>query len=319
MSRVHGAPHRCSNGRVCQEQTRSGPRPDVILRQGLPSTPSRPYPDVNSFVDGRRRLCTNHYHDIGVAVSSTEQGAGGACDPRRRSRLSMAEIEAQISELAGKAQRSQASSSPSFTGGVLHHLQRRHSSGRCSRHRSSIPPQQRHPRACTPSKKRPVVVDDEIVIRPMMYLALSYDHRLIDGQRGRDLPRPQSSRVHRETPNACCWRFDSMETVTTWSIIGAGPGGYVCGYPSRPASTCGWRVVEKRARPSVGRASTSGCIPSQGAPRVEQRCTKLPVNHFRRPRHRLCRRSLGSTSPRHDGAQGPDRRSPSSPVASPRS
>jgi 2-oxoglutarate dehydrogenase E2 component (dihydrolipoamide succinyltransferase) len=31
-------------------------------------------------------------------------------------------------------------------------------------------------------KKRPVVVNDEIVIRPMMYLASSYDHRLIDGQ-----------------------------------------------------------------------------------------------------------------------------------------
>jgi 2-oxoglutarate dehydrogenase E2 component (dihydrolipoamide succinyltransferase) len=31
-------------------------------------------------------------------------------------------------------------------------------------------------------EKRPVVVDDQIVIRPMMYLALSYDHRLIDGK-----------------------------------------------------------------------------------------------------------------------------------------
>ena len=31
-------------------------------------------------------------------------------------------------------------------------------------------------------KKRPVVVDDEIVIRPMMYVALSYDHRLVDGR-----------------------------------------------------------------------------------------------------------------------------------------
>ena len=31
-------------------------------------------------------------------------------------------------------------------------------------------------------QKRPVVVDDEIVIRPMMYLALSYDHRLVDGK-----------------------------------------------------------------------------------------------------------------------------------------
>jgi 2-oxoglutarate dehydrogenase E2 component (dihydrolipoamide succinyltransferase) len=31
-------------------------------------------------------------------------------------------------------------------------------------------------------QKRPVVVDDQIVIRPMMYVALSYDHRLIDGR-----------------------------------------------------------------------------------------------------------------------------------------
>ena len=30
--------------------------------------------------------------------------------------------------------------------------------------------------------KRPIVVDDQIVIRPMMYLALSYDHRIIDGR-----------------------------------------------------------------------------------------------------------------------------------------
>jgi len=31
-------------------------------------------------------------------------------------------------------------------------------------------------------EKRPVVVDDQIVIRPMMYLALSYDHRIVDGK-----------------------------------------------------------------------------------------------------------------------------------------
>ena len=31
-------------------------------------------------------------------------------------------------------------------------------------------------------KKRPVVVDDQVVVRPMMYLALSYDHRLVDGR-----------------------------------------------------------------------------------------------------------------------------------------
>ena len=31
-------------------------------------------------------------------------------------------------------------------------------------------------------QKRPVVIDDQIVIRPMMYLALSYDHRIVDGK-----------------------------------------------------------------------------------------------------------------------------------------
>jgi 2-oxoglutarate dehydrogenase E2 component (dihydrolipoamide succinyltransferase) len=31
-------------------------------------------------------------------------------------------------------------------------------------------------------EKRPVVVDDEVVIRPMMYVALSYDHRIVDGR-----------------------------------------------------------------------------------------------------------------------------------------
>ena len=33
-------------------------------------------------------------------------------------------------------------------------------------------------------KKKPVVIDDEVVIRPMMYLALTYDHRLVDGAIG---------------------------------------------------------------------------------------------------------------------------------------
>ena len=46
-------------------------------------------------------------------------------------------------------------------------------------------------------KKRPVVVDDQIVIRPMMYLALSYDHRLDRRPRGRQLPGPRQG-LHRE-------------------------------------------------------------------------------------------------------------------------
>ena len=44
------------------------------------------------------------------------------------------------------------------------------------------PPQVGDPRHAQRSRSAPVVVNDEIVIRPMMYLALSYDHRLIDGR-----------------------------------------------------------------------------------------------------------------------------------------
>ena len=50
-------------------------------------------------------------------------------------------------------------------------------------------------------KKRPVVVDDQIVIRPMMYLALSYDHRIDRRPRGRQLPGPHQG-VHREPRTA---------------------------------------------------------------------------------------------------------------------
>ena len=41
-------------------------------------------------------------------------------------------------------------------------------------------------------QKRPVAVDDQVVIRPMMYLALSYDHRLDRRPRGGQLPGPRS-------------------------------------------------------------------------------------------------------------------------------
>jgi 2-oxoglutarate dehydrogenase E2 component (dihydrolipoamide succinyltransferase) len=56
-------------------------------------------------------------------------------------------------------------------------------------------------------QERPMVVGGQIVIRPMMYLALSYDHRIVDGKGGRDLPG-QASRNASRIPSACCSASD---------------------------------------------------------------------------------------------------------------
>ena len=76
-------------------------------------------------------------------------------------------------------------------------------------------------------QKRPVAVDDQVVIRPMMYLALSYDHRLIDGREAVQFLVRVKECI--ESPErlllevAYAW----PERVTTSIVIGAGPGGYV--------------------------------------------------------------------------------------------
>jgi hypothetical protein len=54
-------------------------------------------------------------------------------------------------------------------------------------------------------EKRAVVIDDQIVIRPMMYLALSYDHRIIDGREGRIISGTDQGNGRRSAPfvNGC--------------------------------------------------------------------------------------------------------------------
>ncbi|MGD9253420.1 MAG: 2-oxoglutarate dehydrogenase complex dihydrolipoyllysine-residue succinyltransferase [Holophagae bacterium] len=133
-------------------------------------------PAVNAYIEGTD-IVTNHYYDIGVAVSSEK----GLVVPvvRDADRLSMAEVELSITDLANRAQSRQLElsdlSGAVFTisnGGVFGSLQ---STPILNPPGSAI-------LGMHAIKKRPVVVDDEIVIRPMMYLALSYDHRLIDGR-----------------------------------------------------------------------------------------------------------------------------------------
>ena len=84
-------------------------------------------------------------------------------------------------------------------------------------------------------KKRPVVVDDQIVIRPMMYLALSYDHRLIDGReavsflvRVKDcienperlmlveVVKPSAARLDRRRDRSMTTRSQAVASSSTW-------------------------------------------------------------------------------------------------------
>lgn len=132
-------------------------------------------PDVNASIEGDD-IVYHHYQDIGVAASTP----AGLVVPvvRDCGNKSFAEIEKEINMLAAKARDGKLTleelQGGTFTisnGGVFGSLM---SSPILNPPQSAI-------LGMHAIKKRPVVVDDQIVIRPMMYLALSYDHRLIDG------------------------------------------------------------------------------------------------------------------------------------------
>ncbi len=133
-------------------------------------------PEVNAYIDGDE-IVTNHYYDIGVAVSTDK----GLVVPviRGADRLSMAEIESGIADLATRAQERRLElsdlSGAVFTisnGGVFGSLL---STPILNPPGSAI-------LGMHAIQQRPIAVGDEIAIRPMMYLAVSYDHRLIDGR-----------------------------------------------------------------------------------------------------------------------------------------
>ncbi len=133
-------------------------------------------PEVNSYIDGDD-FVTRNYVDIGIAVS-TERGL---IVPvlRDTNLLSYAQIEKNIDDYAERAKTGRLSVSEltggSFTitnGGTLGSLLST----------PIINPPQCAILGMHKIAKRAVVVDDQIVIRPMMYVALSYDHRVLDGK-----------------------------------------------------------------------------------------------------------------------------------------
>jgi 2-oxoglutarate dehydrogenase E2 component (dihydrolipoamide succinyltransferase) len=133
------------------------------------------FPKINSELQDAE-LVIKHYYDIGVAVN-TEQGLVVPV-VRDADRKSFAEIEGSIAELGKKARDGKLGLEDlrggTFTitnGGIFGSLN--------STPILNIP--QVAILGMHKIQERPVVVDGEIAIRPMMYLALSYDHRIVDG------------------------------------------------------------------------------------------------------------------------------------------
>ena len=134
------------------------------------------FPAINAYIEDGDILY-HHYYHVGMAIGSEK----GLVVPviRHVDRLSFAEIEKAIIDYVNKIKNNKLELSDmeggTFTitnGGVFGSMLstpilNTPQSGILGMHRI---------------EKRPVVIDDEIVIRPMMYLALSYDHRIVDGR-----------------------------------------------------------------------------------------------------------------------------------------
>lgn len=134
------------------------------------------WPSVNAYIDGDE-IIYHDYCDISIAVSAPK----GLVVPviRNAESLSMAEIEKKVVELATKAKESKLSMEEmqggTFTitnGGVFGSLM--------STPIINIP--QSAILGMHKIQERPIAVNGQVVVKPMMYLAVSYDHRIIDGR-----------------------------------------------------------------------------------------------------------------------------------------
>ena len=134
------------------------------------------YPAVNAYIEGND-IVYHDYQDIGVAVGSPR----GLVVPILRdvAQMSFADVEKTITEFGTKA-RDGALTVEDMTGGTF-----TISNGGVFGSLLSTPilnPPQSAILGMHKTQERPMVVDGEIVVRPMMYLALSYDHRIVDGR-----------------------------------------------------------------------------------------------------------------------------------------
>jgi 2-oxoglutarate dehydrogenase E2 component (dihydrolipoamide succinyltransferase) len=134
------------------------------------------WPSVNAYIDGDN-LVYHDYADISIAVSTPR----GLTVPviRNAESLGMAEIEKKVAELAAKAKDSKLSAEE-LTGGTFTITNGGVFGSLMSTPVINIP--QSAILGMHKIQERPVAVNGQVVIKPMMYLALSYDHRIIDGR-----------------------------------------------------------------------------------------------------------------------------------------
>jgi 2-oxoglutarate dehydrogenase E2 component (dihydrolipoamide succinyltransferase) len=136
----------------------------------------RRYPVVNASIDGND-IVYHGYYDIGIAVSSPR----GLVVPiiRNADQLTLAEIEKQIADFGARAQEGKLGIED-LTGGTFSI-----SNGGVFGSMLSTPilnPPQSAILGVHATRDRPVAENGQVVIRPVNYLALSYDHRIIDGR-----------------------------------------------------------------------------------------------------------------------------------------
>ncbi len=136
----------------------------------------RQFPAVNSYLDGEE-VVSPAYCDIGIAVQSDK----GLMVPviRNAESMSLAELEQQIADLATRARKARLSIEE-MTGGTF-----TISNGGIYGSMLSTPilnPPQSGILGMHNILERPVAINGKVEVRPMMYIALSYDHRVIDGK-----------------------------------------------------------------------------------------------------------------------------------------
>ncbi len=134
------------------------------------------YPDVNSMLDGDYKIM-NDFHDISIAVS----GPKGLMVPviRNAENLTFRGVESEVKRLANRARDGQITVDE-MTGGTF-----TITNGGVFGSMLSTPilnPPQSGILGMHNIVERPIAINGEVVIRPIMYVALSYDHRVIDGR-----------------------------------------------------------------------------------------------------------------------------------------
>jgi 2-oxoglutarate dehydrogenase E2 component (dihydrolipoamide succinyltransferase) len=134
------------------------------------------WPSVNAYIDGDQ-LIYHDYADISIAVSTPR----GLTVPviRNVESLGMADIEKKVVELAGKAKESKLTAEE-LTGGTFTITNGGVFGSLMSTPIINIP--QSAILGMHKIQERPMAISGQVVIKPMMYLALSYDHRIIDGR-----------------------------------------------------------------------------------------------------------------------------------------